>query len=417
MREKMVELHARKEGSFSGEGCFGFVAAMLMAGYRYEAMTTKERDLFSHLCTKNWAYLVNEQPLAKEQATSQQINEKDMLEGCKAQMKRYIPRAGDPCFLALKRVSTVKGQPDKMCLQDGETEFTCSTFFPDLDKDFLFYLGLAGSAINPGLIVEYEHPGRTTRISAAKLIELVLSPTQNSIDSVNNKNPKWQRHEMVMCAAFMTACNSGLLKGQSLEALITHFVAELLECDEYVKLKELETVAWKPPGNCEWRARFLLPYDTHLPQDVVELLGVAVATRPGNAQGFDAGVLSSKQKIDVLLEAKSTTQDSAGVSSAIQMALKRQDSSAKVGFVVVDTTLEGVELFNLNKINATNRNMKVGRTFLEGGLLSNSRFFRLRIAGNKKVVAEAMDNKTSGSAKRVIFVISREDINNDIKEK
>jgi hypothetical protein len=302
-------------------------------------------------------------------------------------------------------------------LEDGETEFTCSTFFPDLDKDFLFYLGLAGSAKNPGLIVEYEHPARTARISAAKLIKLVFSPIQNSIDSVNNKNPKWQQHEMVMCAAFMTACNSGPLEGQSLEALITHFVAELLECDQYVELEELETIAWTHPENCEWRVKFLLPYDSHLPQDVVELLGVALATRPANAQWFDARVLSSKQKIDVLLEAKSTTQDSAGVRSAIQKALKRQDSSAKVGFVVVDTTLEGVEPFNLNEIHGTNRNKKVGRKYPEGGRLSNSRLFRLRIAGNKKVVAEAMDNKTSGSAKRVIFVISREDINNDIKEK
>jgi hypothetical protein len=33
MREKKLDLHERN-GSFSGQGCFGSVAAMLMAGYR-----------------------------------------------------------------------------------------------------------------------------------------------------------------------------------------------------------------------------------------------------------------------------------------------------------------------------------------------------------------------------------------------
>ncbi len=57
-----------------------------------------------------------------------------------------------------------------------------------------------------------------------------------------------------MSAAFMTASNSGPLKGQSLEKLVTHFVAELLEYEQYVKLEEMDTVAWTDPAMSKWKA-------------------------------------------------------------------------------------------------------------------------------------------------------------------
>ena len=60
------------------------------------------------------------------------------------------------------------------------------------------------------------------RISAAKLIEEFLPKIHNTLGSINNISPNWQRHEMVVSVAFMTACNSGPLKGNSLEELATH---------------------------------------------------------------------------------------------------------------------------------------------------------------------------------------------------
>ena len=124
---------------------------------------------------------------------------------------------------------------------------------------------------------------------------------------------------------------------------------------------------------------------------------------------------SNKMSLKVLVEAKSTTQvGPAGVSAAVQCALRRQDSSAKVSFIVVNKTLTGVKNFKLSKFKLLNRSKKEGNKFAESVTsLSSARLFRL-VIDNKKVVAIPMDNKTSKTATRLIFLISRDDINNDI---
>jgi hypothetical protein len=123
---------------------------------------------------------------------------------------------------------------------------------------------------------------------------------------------------------------------------------------------------------------------------------------------------SNKMSLKVLVEAKSTTQvGPAGVSAAVQCALRRQDSSAKISFIVVNKTLKDLKNFKLRKFKVLNRS-KEGNKFAESNTtLSSARLFRLRI-DNKKVVAIPMDNKTSKTATRLIFRISRDDINNDI---
>jgi hypothetical protein len=182
MREKIVDMFRRKKGSFTKEGCFGYVAAMLTAGYCYEAMTKERRDLFANLSTKNWAYLVNELALANLQAKSKEdVNSKEgedaqvEVEGnsvedvdpnqeddgpddqyepeiidneeekpARPSMAKQTSSSSDPCFLLLKRFSGHNGNAETLRLEDGITEFNCSTYFSDPENDFLLYLGLAG---------------------------------------------------------------------------------------------------------------------------------------------------------------------------------------------------------------------------------------------------------------------------------
>jgi hypothetical protein len=149
----------------------------LTAGYCYD-----RRDLFANLSTKNWAYLVNESALAKMQAKSNEdVNtqegedaqvevegnsvedvdpnqeddgpddqyEPELIDNeeekpARPSMAKLTSSSSDPCFLFLKRFSGHNGNAETLRLEDGITEFNCSTYFSDPENDFLLYLGLAG---------------------------------------------------------------------------------------------------------------------------------------------------------------------------------------------------------------------------------------------------------------------------------
>ena len=102
--------------------------------------------------------------------------------------------------------------------------FYLISYFPDPKDDFLFYLGLAGSVTRAGLFIQ-DTMGNMFRVPVATVVETVFGFRRRTLPSVNAKMPEWGLHEMIVCAAFMAASNSGHLGGSSLEELLTRFVA------------------------------------------------------------------------------------------------------------------------------------------------------------------------------------------------
>jgi hypothetical protein len=124
-------------------------------------------------------------------------------------------------FLTLSRLPGNKGGQAELYfnLNDRQRKWECLTYFPQPTEDFLLYLGLAGSVEYPGLMVarqtfDTSQPDTKVRISAAKLIGLVVGKS-GAIQSANATSRDWERLEMIVRAAFMTACNSGPLSGSS----------------------------------------------------------------------------------------------------------------------------------------------------------------------------------------------------------
>ena len=206
-----------------------------------------------------------------------QENEEDGNDKCT--LFKVSPQAADQApFVELMRKAGHVGASDKLYLSgDLHRVFDLFTYFPDPNNDFLLYLTLAGSTACPGLIVN-DSSGNPVRVTVANLVKTAL-PANHSIPSINAKMPHWGIHEMIVCAAFMTACNSGPLRGISLEELVTRFVAELVDADKYVPLKTVAQIEWV--GSSEWKGQFMWPYDTELPSDVDALFNTVNSTRPG----------------------------------------------------------------------------------------------------------------------------------------
>ena len=53
----------------------------------------------------------------------------------------------------------------------------------------------------------------------------------------------WQRDEMLVSSAFMTAANAGKIEGCRVEELLTRFVAELIDLESDETFVELERAA------------------------------------------------------------------------------------------------------------------------------------------------------------------------------
>ena len=370
IREKVMEVRSQKRGCYSKEGCYGYIAAMLTAG------------------------LLEEAPVS--------INKV-------------------PSFIRLIRKAGTSDRDAKLFLEtDLSYEFRALTFFPNPQNDFLLYLGLAGSCKYPGLIYRDVNLGFDKRISAAKLVNDIFPNHRPRVPgSANVKMPEFSLHEMVVCAAFMTACNSGALSGMTLEELVTRFVAELINShdQDHVKLKTVAEIAWAE--STSFRGQFMWPYDTEMPTEIDELLNTVHATRPANSLQFDAATYKrsgdSRKGFKVLVEAKSTLNRS-GVRNAVEAALARQDSKAKVGFIVIDHSVKDLEDFrNLDNFRVLNREQRDGNSWKEGGSLGKARFFNVKIDSSKQVVLEPKDGKTARSATRLIFLISVDDINETIR--
>jgi hypothetical protein len=230
-------------------------------------------------------------------------------------------------------------------------------------------------------------------------------------------SPNWEYEEMVVTAAFMTACNCASLSGSSLEEVLTTFVSELIdgEGDEYVDLEVVDKISWAGT----FQARFMWPYNTEMPPEVNELLGTTNSIRPAQVMRFDGGSLVPSETspgqgiLTCLIEVKSA-MDHKNIRGRINDALSCQDSYAKVSFIVVDCTIEHLQTFSLPEFKVLNRSVKEGKRFAFAGTLENARLFKVRVV-NGKVTLVGMDDKETDTADRVIFLISREDITNQAK--
>jgi hypothetical protein len=202
------------------------------------------------------------------------------------------------------------------------------------------------------------------------------------------------------------ACNAGSLHGCSLEELVTRFVSELIapRTSHYPELGIVEKI----PFDGDFIARFAFPFDTELPQMVYEALNAVQLTRPAKDQSVDAAAYrpdrSGKICYQVFVEAKSTTKRGY-VKERIQMAVGRQDSNAKVSFIVVDKNPDKDLRFQIDRIPVLNRSEKHGRKWALGEPL-DARVFSVEVDESHKVVLRAIDGKSQGaSAEHLIFVI------------
>jgi hypothetical protein len=436
MRNDLVRVIRYKKSAGLSTGCFGYVVAMLLAGGALISGDASQTELFGNLSTQNWAYLVNNIEIlnARKPATITEAKRQRLKIPKSRHPPLVTPHPSEdrfmrlscnyerPSFLTLFRETGKMDEKDILHFIDSNNDkhlFSCITFFPDPTEDFLFYLVLTGSNAQPGLVV-LDEKRIPQRISVAKLVQKALNHRQNiSISSKNDLVPSFANHEAIVCAAFYTACNAGSLSGCSLEELVTRFVAELIIPPGntlYPNLTIVDPIRW----NGHFRANFLFPFDARMPLEVYEVLKTtAQASRPAKEESVDAVTFvptrSKKRTYSVLVEAKSTTKPRY-VKGRIKQALQRQDTDAKICFIVVDKNPDKDIKFNPDEFQALNRERKRGRTWEKSGFL-NARVFRVHVDESYKVVLRPIDGKPMKAllADRLIFVICLEEINRHFK--
>jgi hypothetical protein len=324
-------------------------------------------------------------------------------------------RKSDPTKILLSRQPLVGKKDSLHFFVEGDhgKVFHGSTFFPNALEDFLLYLTIAGSVSKPGLRMH----NSLNRVSVMKLSDSMNRHNNGLPASMNNRSPNSSVHEAIVCVAFWMACNAGSINGCSLEELLQRFVAELI-CPLKTDYTELKIVD-KIPFRGGFQSKFALPYEASLPFSVQEIWKTVQCSRPDNREGIDAVTyvpLSNDQKCyEIIVEAKSTINP-AYVRETIQKALTRQDSNAKVSFIVVDKDPLTVPEYDLKEFSVVVRDEISANEKLPQGPVSDARMFYVDIetAGeSNQIVLLPMDGEESLDlvASRVIFVISIARIN------
>jgi hypothetical protein len=241
---------------------------------------------------------------------------------------------------------------------------------------------------------------------------------------LNALSPDWQRHEMIVSAAFMTACNAGSLQGCGLEEFVARFVSELiaLKNEWYTRVEPMVEIQWAQKGH--FKIQFMFPFETELPLEIHELLDTVESTRPPNCMQFDAGTYErttssdgkNKKTLKIICEAKSN-KDSKCRNSCIKLALNRQDSNAKVSFIVVEKSVQHLKKFRIDDIKSLNRGKHNDSfEFAEGDDLKTTRFFKVEVDENRKLFLTPMDGKSSKCATRLILLISIADLASELEK-
>ena len=418
LRDQLVHVLRTKRRTSDPDGCFGYVMAMLLAGGALSSGDMNQMRLFGNLTTKNWAYLVDDSEILRmrmpstTKAKQARLDRNSHTKGDDRFMRLSV-RVDKPTSLHLWREEIISGTHDNLYFLSANEKimFSCTSFFPDPNEDFLLYLMLAGSRKQPGLYVKGSKM-QFERISMAKLLQTVFDNTPKLPSSVYDIAPSYDYHEALVCSAFFTACNSGSLRGCTLEELVARFVSELM-IPPGTNYRAL-TLDDKVPLKGDFHAQFAFPFDTELPRAVYEALNASQLSRPAKEQCVDAIIYkpdgSGTISYQVLVEAKSTTK-SQYVRTRIKDALERQDSNARVSFIVVDKVVSKELKFKPEELKLLDRSKKEGNHWAKGEHL-DARVIFVELYGPNKLVLRALDGKPlAETAERVIFVISRAHIN------
>ena len=401
-REDIVKILRLKGAASSQDGCIGYVIGMLLAGAALISSDSERMLLFGNLTAKNWAYLVGDEEILKVELPDIDGAKRARLqsEGRDSYMEMKIKKEV-PTFLLLDRRHLDTCGKDILLITGSTAEFHCRSFFPEPSEDFLFYLALAGSRTHPGLYL-LDRIKMHERISVAKVINSVIPMSPNLPQSRNHLMPSYDSHESLVCAAFYAACNAGELSGCSLEDLVTRFVAELLtpKIVSFPNLKPVDKIPLRTP----FQSRFVFPFDSSIPSAVHQVLNSVGASRQSTQGCFDAVTFfadnADKKRYEVLLEAKSTI-DEENVPRIIRAALERNNSNAKVRFIVVDQ-YGGKEVRNDERVDCK---------IVEGKHV-NARVFLVNIDSARKVFLDPIDGKPQNeTADSVILVIALSMIN------
>lgn len=365
-----IQLEERLRGkTLSVGGCFGNVVAMLFAG----GCLVGANESLRRLTHESWAYLVSDREILKKdpptdgEAKKQRMNKNEDI----------LMRLSSSHVLTL----TIWLRSLSFRAETYRTRrFSDIPFFPDPKDDLLLYLAL-GQA---GLFVGDE------RISVAKLFQLVA----------NNVVPSFTYLDALACAAFFTACNAGSITGCTLEQLITRFVSELIVPTDslYPKLEDVGPIRWS--GRVEFKAQFVMPFDTNLPMEVYQVLNAVQSSRLPTTECLDAVTYtpngSDDKPLRILVMTKSTTK-SADLDKRISAALEPQIQGAKVTFIVVD--------------GHSNSEIRYDPAWTKGDYL-NARVYLVEVDASKKVTLKPIDGKSKDAeADRLIIIICLVTIN------
>ena len=429
IREKVAGAMKYKKQAYSEEGCYGNIVAMLLGGGPLVTQIDHLKDVFSHFSNKHWAYLVSDEDVLRKLVAAPNIpKEQGTVMGHANDHYLSIRKDGAQLLTLYRREDLlVLDKPE-----EGGPQFSCITFFPHPKEDFLLYLALTGSKVTKskgaeskdeyGLFLLTSDNVRH-RISVAQLAEKVVLKQRSMPISQNAISPHDKYHEGVVCAAFYTACNAGSITGCSLEELITRFVAELIVTSNssYPELTKVDPIEWK--SSKDFRANFLLPFDTKLPAKVCKVLLLAQSSRPKNSESVDAvtsdahlSVPSEKlctqlKPYKIMVEAKSTV-DSAYVEAITKAALKNQDTKAAVSFIVVNKEPAGEFTIGPDDIVWKDREMRVAKKFPPGDPV-NARVYLVELVdveNSKKVALKRIDvlPENGKEIEQLIFVISQD---------
>ena len=407
LRRDMVSVLRTKRRTCEVQGCYGYVTAMLRSGSVLFGNNPHWSVLYGNLSTKSWAYIVNDpELLSKVGQNLCPVSRKDRDDYETISIRGLSPR-----FMILYRKSLTNSHELHFKTTDGaDKPFTCRTFFPDVEEDFLLYLAIAGSSDEPGLYLSTPSSS-SDRISVAKLMYLARFKEQDEPQSQNAPTPKDEYHEALVCAAFAFACSAGPLSGFCLKELVTRYVAELMipTSVNYPELELVDRIEW----GGKFRGKFVFPFDAVVSKQVHDVLGSAASSRPMQRMQIDAVVFASDlQSYNVIVEAKSCI-DIQGVREKVNDALKCQDSNTRVSFIVLNKKLVTKKGFNTSEFEVLDRSKKIGNINAKGRTL-NARIYYVTVERTNESNQRRLRQLDTAPAKSlpdsVVFVISTDEI-------
>ena len=222
--------------------------------------------------------------------------------------------------------------------------------------------------------------------------------------AISRNGKKW---ESICCAAFYFACNQGSVGGSPIHHVIPRMIAHLLITDE-IRTLSMEPFVGKFQ---DYIFPFMSPYNSPWHEDVHSLQGANFADvyRARNSDRVD--VFVSMRGIQLEMKVGGTTSD-------IQKALECIDGRCQIAFIFCHDKLKDSfynrSLRSIKRINTLDRK-HVLKTSKRYNSLSSTAVLILKLEKEEvKVEAHPESPCPLESADSVIFIISREGINDGV---